>query len=155
MEGEAMTQTDGSTTTEAKQSVVADETAAADDGAIFAGTDVPVAKLFECLEESHNLNIFLHLFPSVTREQALAAMEEQTCADAARIVHSCGDIMSGWPVFKGSRVVIKNLFDYLAKGYSLDVFLYEFPSVSREQAVAALHTARRIIEKDAYEATAG
>ena len=150
-----MTQTDGSTTTEAIQSGVADETAAADDGAIFAGTDVPVAKLFECLEESHNLNIFLHLFPSVTREQALAAMEEQTCADAARIVHSCGDIMSGWPVFKGTRLVIKNLFDYLAMGYSLDVFLHDFPTANREQAVAALHTARRIMEKDAYEAAAG
>ena len=150
-----MTQTDETTTAEAIQSGVAGEPAETDGSAVFAGTDVPVAKLFECLEESHNLNIFLHLFPSVTREQALVAMEEQTRADEARIVHSRGDVMSGWPVFKGSRVVIKNLFDYLAKGYSLDVFLYEFPSVSREQAVAALHTARRIIEKDAYEAAAG
>ena len=150
-----MTQTDGSTTTEAIQSGVADETAAANDGAVFAGTDVPVAKLFECLEESHNLNIFLRLFPSVNREQALEAMEEQTRADAARIVHSCGDIMSGWPVFKGTRLVIKNLFDYLAMGYSLDVFLHDFPTAKREQAIAALHTARRIMEKDAYEAAAG
>ena len=150
-----MTQTDETTTAEAIQSGVAGEPAETDGSAVFAGTDVPVAKLFECLDESHNLNIFLSLFPSVSREQALVAMEEQTRADEARIVHSRGDVMSGWPVFKGSRVVIKNLFDYLAKGYSLDVFLYEFPSVSREQAVAALHTARRIIEKDAYEATAG
>ena len=125
------------------------------DEAVFAGTNVPVAKLFECLEESHNLNIFLRLFPSVTREQALAAMKKHNRADAARILHSDRDVMSGWPVFKGSRVVIKNLFDYLAKGYSLDAFLYEFPSVSREQAVAALDTARLMMEKDAYEAAAG
>ena len=83
-----MTQTDGSTTTEAIQSGVAGESAETDGMAIFAGTDVPVAKLFECLEESHNLNIFLHLFPSVTREQALAAMEEHNRAEAASLIHS-------------------------------------------------------------------
>ena len=43
--------------------------------ALFEGTDVPVKHLFQCLEQNHNLNIFLHLFPSVTREQALAAMK--------------------------------------------------------------------------------
>ena len=59
--------------------------------------------------------------------------------------------MSGMPVFKGTRVVVKNLFDYLASGYSLDVFLDAFPSVSREQAVRALEMAKEDLERYAYE----
>ncbi len=47
------------------------------------------------------------------------------------------EIMSGIPVFKGTRVPIKNLTDYLEAGDSLDEFLDDFPSISREQAIAA------------------
>lgn len=67
------------------------------------------------------------------------------------VIHSHKDIMSGTPVFKGTRVVVKNLFDYLASGYSLDVFLEDFPSVSREQAVRALEMAKEALENYAYE----
>ena len=67
------------------------------------------------------------------------------------VIHSHKDIMSGTPVFKGTRVVVKNLFDYLASGYSLDVFLEDFPSVSREQAVRTLEMAKEALESDAYE----
>ena len=45
------------------------------------------------------------------------------------VIHSRKDTMSGAPVFKGTRVVVKNLFDYLAGGYSLDEFQDDFPSV--------------------------
>ena len=55
--------------------------------------------------------------------------------------------MGGMP----ARVVVKNLFDYLASGYSLDVFLDYFPSVSREQAVRALEMAKEALESYAYE----
>ena len=48
------------------------------------------------------------------------------------------DIQSGAPVFAGTRVPVQNLFDYLEEGNSLDVFLTQFPSVTREQAVAGL-----------------
>ena len=41
--------------------------------------------------------------------------------------------LSGTPVFSGTRVPIKNLFDYLEEGDSLDVFLDDFPTVTREQ----------------------
>ncbi len=67
------------------------------------------------------------------------------------VIHSRKDTMSGMPVFKGTRVVVKNLFDYLASGYSLDVFLDDFPSVSREQAVRALEMAKEALENYAYE----
>ncbi|AVH66756.1 hypothetical protein CDG77_04020 [Nostoc sp. 'Peltigera membranacea cyanobiont' 213] len=56
----------------------------------------------------------------------------------SRIVHSDPDILGGTTVFVGTRVPIKTLLDYLEAGDSLNEFLDHFPSVSREQAIAAL-----------------
>ena len=58
------------------------------------------------------------------------------------VVHSDPDILSGTPVFVGTRVPVQSLFDYLEGGDTLDEFLRQFPSVTREQAVAALELAR-------------
>ncbi len=55
------------------------------------------------------------------------------------------EIMSGTPVFTGTRVPLYNLFDYLEAGDSLDKFLASFPSVTREQAIAALELAREAV----------
>jgi len=52
------------------------------------------------------------------------------------------DILGGTPVFVGTRVPVQSLFDYLEGGETLDEFLRQFPSVRREQAVAALDLAR-------------
>ena len=79
------------------------------------------------------------------------ASESLSIATKDSVIHSRKDTMSGTPVFKGTRVVVKNLFDYLASGYSLDVFLEDFPSVSREQAVRALEMAKEALESYAYE----
>jgi uncharacterized protein (DUF433 family) len=49
-------------------------------------------------------------------------------------------------------VPIQNLFDYLEDGDSLDVFLKQFPSVTREQAVAVLKTSRAALMDDTYRA---
>jgi uncharacterized protein (DUF433 family) len=54
------------------------------------------------------------------------------------------EILHGTPVFKGTRVPIDTLFDYLATGESLDEFLEDFPSVKREQAEMAINYARRM-----------
>ena len=54
------------------------------------------------------------------------------------IIHRDSEIQGGVPVFYGTRVPVKNLFDYLEAGDSLDQFLASFPSVSKKQAVAAL-----------------
>lgn len=61
------------------------------------------------------------------------------------IVHCDPEILGGTPVFRGTRVPVKNLLDYLAGGDTLDQFLDDFPSVSREQAVAALELARDLL----------
>jgi len=61
-------------------------------------------------------------------------------------------ILGGTPVFTGTRVPVKNLFDYLEAGDSLEVFLDAFPSVTREQAIAALELARDALVADAHPA---
>jgi len=57
-------------------------------------------------------------------------------------VHSDPGILGGTPVFVGTRVPVRSLFDDLEAGETLDGFLNQFPSVKREQAVAALEVAR-------------
>jgi uncharacterized protein (DUF433 family) len=54
------------------------------------------------------------------------------------VVHSDPDILGGMPVFIGTRVPLQALIDYLEGGHSLEEFLDDFPTVSREVAVAAL-----------------
>ena len=58
------------------------------------------------------------------------------------VVHSDPKIMSGTPVFVGTRVPAQSLFDYLEGGDTLDEFLRQFPTVRRDQAIAALEQAR-------------
>jgi uncharacterized protein (DUF433 family) len=65
------------------------------------------------------------------------------------VVHVDPEILGGTPVFVGTRVPAKTLFDYLEAGDSLDEFLTDFPSVTREQAVAALELAREMTESHA------
>lgn len=60
-------------------------------------------------------------------------------------MHSDPEIMHGTPVFKGTRVPVKTLFDYVEAGDSLERFLDHFPSVSREQAIATLEEAATLI----------
>lgn len=62
------------------------------------------------------------------------------------------DIQGGTPVFAGTRVPVKNLFDYLEAGESIEVFLEDFPSVPREVLVAALEQARIAVAPDAHPA---
>lgn len=55
------------------------------------------------------------------------------------------DILGGQPVFKGTRVPVESLFDHLEAGVSLDEFLDDFPTVSKEQAVALLNMANKLL----------
>ena len=67
-------------------------------------------------------------------------MDEQS-----EVIHADPEILAGEPVFVGTRVPLKNLFDYLEAGDSLEIFLDAFPDVTREQAVAALELAREAV----------
>ena len=58
------------------------------------------------------------------------------------VIHRDPEIQGGTPVFVGTRVPLKNLFDCLEAGESSDQFLADYPSVTREQTVTALELAR-------------
>ena len=67
----------------------------------------------------------------------------------ASVVHSDPDILGGTLVFIGTRVPVPALVDYIEGGHSLEKFLDDFPTVSRELAVAALEQAKAHLLADA------
>ncbi|MFZ0889641.1 MAG: DUF433 domain-containing protein [Candidatus Binataceae bacterium] len=74
---------------------------------------------------------------------------EQSVSRQNPVVHSDPEILGGTPVFVGTRVPLRNLIDYLEGGHSLDEFLDDFPSVSRDQAIAALEAAHEVLTASA------
>ena len=66
-------------------------------------------------------------------------------SNTTSVVHSDPEILGGTPVFVGTRVRLRNLFDYLERGHDLDEFLDAFPSVSREQTIAVLESAHEVL----------
>ena len=60
----------------------------------------------------------------------------------APLISSSAKVMSGAVVFAGTRVLVQTLMDYIEEGSSLDEFLEDFPTVSREHAIAVLELAK-------------
>ena len=77
-------------------------------------------------------------------------MADMEALDA--VVQVDPEILGGTPVFRGTRVPVKNLLDYLTAGDTLDQFLDDFPTVKREQAVAALELAKDLLTAGAHPA---
>ncbi|MBI3154333.1 MAG: DUF433 domain-containing protein [Burkholderiales bacterium] len=71
--------------------------------------------------------------------------------DASLVSHD-PDVMSGAVCFTGTRVPVKHLFDYLEGSSTLEDFLEDFPSVSRDRAVAVLEAAHALLAADASAA---
>jgi uncharacterized protein (DUF433 family) len=71
---------------------------------------------------------------------------------SSAVVHRDPEILGGVPVFVGTRVPAQTLIDYLEAGDSLSEFLTDFPSVTREQAIAVLEQARAMLLTDARSA---
>ncbi len=65
------------------------------------------------------------------------------------IFHSDPKILGGEVVFRGTRVPLQNLIDYLEGGYSIDVFLDHFPTVTRKQAIRGLEEAKALLTRAA------
>jgi len=63
-----------------------------------------------------------------------------------RIINIDPEILGGTPVFYGTRVPIKNLFDYLESGESIEYFLDDFEGVQREQVIRVLQMSQKLIE---------
>ena len=55
-----------------------------------------------------------------------------------KVIHIDSEILGGTPVFNGTRVPVKNLFDYLETGETIEIFMQDFDSVSREQVLKVL-----------------
>ncbi len=64
--------------------------------------------------------------------------------DSRELITIDNDILGGQTVFKGTRVPVESLFDHLEAGISLDSFLEDFPTVTKEQAIALLEWANKI-----------
>ena len=88
------------------------------------------------------------LLPEQERIELAARLHTQTSS----VIASDPDVMSGAPVFKGTRVLAQTLIEYLEAGDSIDDFLEGFPSVSREQAVATLELAKELLMDYAHTA---
>ncbi len=63
-----------------------------------------------------------------------------------RVINIDPEILGGTPVFFGTRVPIKNLFDYLETGDSIEIFLEDFEGVSRNQVIRVLEMSQKLIE---------
>ncbi|HRJ33880.1 MAG TPA: DUF433 domain-containing protein [Fimbriimonadaceae bacterium] len=64
------------------------------------------------------------------------------------------EVQDGALCFRGTQVPVRNLFEHLERGHSVDLFLDSFDSVSREQVVAVLSQARTLVEQSATQDTA-
>jgi uncharacterized protein (DUF433 family) len=117
---------------------------------VFDGTQVPTKELHAYMRKDWNLYGFLHKFPSVNMEQALAEMEQHARKTAQRITQRDQKIADGALVFQRSDVPVERLFDYLADVKGLKDFHWDFPSVFREDTYDAIITSGRVLELDAY-----
>lgn len=61
------------------------------------------------------------------------------------VIVKAADVLGGTPVFRGTRVPFQSMLDYLEGGQSLDEFFDDFPTVSREAAIAALEQAKSFL----------
>lgn len=71
-----------------------------------------------------------------------------------KLITSDREILGGIPVFTGTRVPARTLFDYLEHGHPLDEFLDDFPTVKRKQALAVLEFMKMKLLEQTYESVA-
>jgi uncharacterized protein (DUF433 family) len=90
-------------------------------------------------------DIVFHYRQSVRVDNGFSGWQYPRHVDPKQIVHSDPEIVSGTPVFVGTRVPAQALLDYLEGGETIEEFLDDFPSVSREQAIAFLEEAGRAL----------
>ena len=121
---------------------------------VIKGTRLAVEFIIDLLAHGWTDAEILENYPHIVQEDIRACLAyvnvEQTRLSVDKLITCDAEIMSGTPVFKNTRVPIKNLIDYLETGESLDEFLEDFPSVSREQAIQTLALAREVLLIHAY-----
>ena len=162
-----------------EDSVICTDPAVAIGRPVFRDTRVPVRTLFGRLSDDDGLDGFLEDFPTVRRDQAVRAihmaramLEMYAYGDESRLDGLCAaespdppgnrvidrdaGTMWGTPVFKGSRMPMRSLFDHLAGGYTITGFLSCFDTVvTREQARSAIGMASDALESYAHATSVG
>ena len=131
---------------------------------VFRGTRMPVDSLRDHLAGGYDLGDFLEEHPGVSREQATRLLdlsaetlmaeagyeplkqEERPDNAASRIINIDPEVVSGTPVFRGTRVPVRTLTDNLVWGYGLDYILDNYPTVSRGQAIRFIMLAQKLTE---------
>ena len=98
----------------------------------------PVACALWTLRQNALQELFLH-------DSVGASMFGMSTEVETQIIQRSPDVMSGTPVFAGTRVPIQTLFDYLAGGHPLNDFLDDFPTVRREQALELLNQVKQLL----------
>lgn len=68
----------------------------------------------------------------------VGVLDKLAISDDSKLINSDPELLGGTPVFAGTRVPIQNLFDCLAEGETIEEFLDQFPTVTREQALAVI-----------------
>ena len=121
-------------------------------GPVFEGTDVPIEFVHYYMDRVHNLYAFLDDYPSVSREQALAAIEERLLERIDSVINSDRKYVSGQPRFNETRMTVYTLFDHLAYGDDIDTFLSGYAtSVTHELSAELVRVAKLLVELYAYK----
>ena len=120
-------------------------------GPVFEGTDVPIEIVHYYMDRVHNLHAFLRDYPSVSRVQALAAIEERLLERIDSVINSDREYVSGQPRFNGTRMTVYTLFDHLVYGDDIDTFLSHYATVvTHEQSAELVRVAKLLVEFYAY-----
>ena len=112
---------------------------------------MPIEFVHYYMDKVGNLHTFLRDYPSVSREQALAAIEERLLERIDSIINSDREYVSGRPRFNGTRMTAHTLFDHLAYGDDIDTFLSQYAtSVTHEMSAEMVKVAKLLVEFYAY-----
>lgn len=87
--------------------------------------------------------LFSQSLPAPCGKRTISTMSKSS------VFHADPEILGGMVVFKGTRVPLQNLIDYLEGGYTLDQFVDDFPSVTKDQAIQGLEEARELLAQAA------
>ena len=121
----------------------------------FNGTDIPVQYMFDYLEHTRNIYDFLQDFPEVKILNAINAMRDHVRAELPEHIRCDRERDNGEPVFWGSGTSMRDLFEQLADGRTVDQYLASSSSPSREQVIRTLEMAGLLMEAMAYENAIG
>ena len=135
----------------------------ADGALVFERSDVPVKRLFDYLADVKSIKDFHWDFPAVFGQDSYDAVKTSGRIlelDAYRgvengVVHSDRRIVSGAPLFVGTRLPMIFMVDHLADGQTLKDFHYDYPSAEPEHLVATVKAAGKALEREFYAAASG